>query len=157
MPEKWASGGYWYGCVVFVHVLLMITVYSAGPVGRAGFAAVAAADEPGGAPGGAVFELLPQATSGSRAIASTDGRRARMTVPSAGDAARLVQKAGGRHSSQGLAREHSARSCRVRALKRRLGEDTSPEGLKGRISRPDQTRAGAMNRNTGPPYSATRP
>src|SRR5881394_4595761 len=106
MPEKWASGGYWYGCDVFVHVLLMITVYSAGAVGRTGFAAA------GGAAGGAVFELLPHATSGSRAIASTDGRRARMTVPSAGDAARLVQKAGGRHSSQGLAREHSARSCR---------------------------------------------
>src|SRR5881394_4146968 len=151
MPEKWASGGYWYGCDVFVHVLLMITVYSAGAVGRTGFAAA------GGAAGGAVFELLPHATSGSRAIASTDGRRARMTVPSAGDAARLVQKAGGRHCSQGLAREHSARSCRVRALKRRLGEDASPEGLKGRISRPDPTGAGAMNRNTGPPFSATRP
>src|SRR3989442_14246788 len=39
MPEKCAPEGYSNGCDVLVQVLLMITVYSAGPVGIVGRAA----------------------------------------------------------------------------------------------------------------------
>src|ERR1051325_5638559 len=48
IPEKCASDGYSSGKFAFVHVLLMITVYSAGPVGAAGGAGRAAAGAGGG-------------------------------------------------------------------------------------------------------------
>jgi hypothetical protein len=74
MPEKCASDGYSSGKFAFVHVLLMITVYSAGAVGAAGGGG--GAGRAGGA-GGEDFELFPQAT---RASMKKDERRARMTA-----------------------------------------------------------------------------
>src|SRR3989442_13802907 len=59
MPEKCAPEGYSNGCDVLVQVLLMITVYSAGPVGILGRAA------PRGAARAALFEPFPQATAPS--------------------------------------------------------------------------------------------
>src|SRR5204863_4969271 len=71
MPEKCASAGYSNGCVRFVQVLLMITVYSASAVGAAGGAGRAAA--------GALFDPFPQAMTRTGAIRYSE-RRARMTV-----------------------------------------------------------------------------
>src|SRR5919197_856891 len=61
MPEKCAPDGYSNGCVAFVHVLLMMTVYSAGPVGIAWRAAC----DPPGACG---FDPLPHAVTASARI-----------------------------------------------------------------------------------------
>src|SRR5258706_597290 len=71
MPEKCAPEGYSKGCVAFVQVLLMITVYSAGAVGAAGGAGRAAA--------GVLFDPFPQAMTRSGTIRYGE-RRARMTV-----------------------------------------------------------------------------
>src|SRR5437762_6089350 len=73
MPEKCAPEGYSKGCVAFVQVLLMITVYSVGAVGIAGGADAAA---PGGA---ALFDPFPQPMTSRGAIRYSE-RRARMTV-----------------------------------------------------------------------------
>src|SRR5690349_7101399 len=73
MPEKCAPEGYSKGCVAFVQVLLMITVYSAVVVGIAGGAGGAAAGA------GALFDPFPQATIRRDGIRNTE-RRARMTA-----------------------------------------------------------------------------
>src|SRR6267378_4733330 len=65
MPEKCAPDGYSKGCVVFVHVLLMITVYSAGAVGIAGGAGRAA---------GAFFDPFPQVMTRRGAIRYSERR-----------------------------------------------------------------------------------
>src|SRR5712691_3067372 len=74
IPEKWASEGYSNGCVFLVQVLLMMTVYSAGPVGILRAAA-------GGAAGG-LLEPFPQATAATRTAVkiNCDERRACMTA-----------------------------------------------------------------------------
>src|SRR6267143_1225546 len=70
MPEKCAPEGYSNGCDALVQVLLIITVYSAGPAGMAGRAAA------GGAAGAALLDF-PHATTASK---RTVARRMRISV-----------------------------------------------------------------------------
>ena len=71
MPEKCAPDGYSNGCVFFVQVLLMMTVYSAAAVGIA----------PGGGAAGVLGASLPQAATKAAVTSKCDERRARMTAP----------------------------------------------------------------------------
>src|SRR2546423_7343155 len=62
IPEKCASDGYSNGCDVLVHVLLIMTVYSAGAAGMVGRAAA------GGADGAPLLEPFPQPITPTKAI-----------------------------------------------------------------------------------------
>src|SRR6267378_3808907 len=74
MPEKCAPDGYSNGCDALVQVLLMITVYSAGPAGIAGRAAA------GGAAGAALLDPLPQAITPTNAITIIARMRVSVTL-----------------------------------------------------------------------------
>src|SRR5882672_9550351 len=69
-----APDGYSNGCVAFVHVLLMMTVYSAAAVGTAG----------GGGAAGGLGAPLPQAAATRAMTNRCSERRARMTAPVTG-------------------------------------------------------------------------